>query len=223
MINPNEGEPCDTRRRLLNVALVLFGQVGFKGASTRAIAAEAGTMMSSITYHFGSKRGLYLATAEHVARSMQTWMVSAVESAASTCSAERNPGAARGALHFVLNRAVEVLNAEKTRDVSRFIFKEQAEASEAFALIYDEAMRPMFDGLVSIFLAATDHCVPEGEARVRCTALFGQILVFKVSRASVLRTNGWSEIGPHELSMIKRVIGSHLDAILDLILNANAR
>ena len=38
----------------------------------RAIAAEAGTMMSSITYRFGSKRGLYLATARHVSTLLQT-------------------------------------------------------------------------------------------------------------------------------------------------------
>jgi len=67
-------EPNDMRRKLLELALAQFGQVGFKGASTRAIAAEACTIMSSITYHFGSKHGLYLATARHVSRPPQTWM-----------------------------------------------------------------------------------------------------------------------------------------------------
>ena len=31
---------------------------GFSGLSTRAVAAESGTQMSQIRYHFGSKEGL---------------------------------------------------------------------------------------------------------------------------------------------------------------------
>lgn len=108
--------------------------------------------------------------------------------------------------------------AEETKAVSRFIVMEQAEAGAGFALIYDEAMGPMLDGIVALLLAAVDHCISESEARVRGVALFGQVLVFKVSRASVFRANRWPEIGPDQLAMIKRVIASNLDAILDRIL-----
>ncbi|NWO96312.1 TetR family transcriptional regulator, partial [Escherichia coli] len=43
------------------------GRHGFEGASTREIARASGTAMSSITYHFGGKQGLYLAAADHIA------------------------------------------------------------------------------------------------------------------------------------------------------------
>ena len=36
----------------------------------RAIATAAGTTMSSITYHYGGKQGLYLAAARHIADQM---------------------------------------------------------------------------------------------------------------------------------------------------------
>ena len=52
-----------THLRLLDVAVDHFGRFGIDGASTRAIAKDAETPMSSITYHFGGKEGLYLATA----------------------------------------------------------------------------------------------------------------------------------------------------------------
>lgn len=214
--------PNAMRRKLLEVALVQFGQAGFKGASTRAIAAEAGTIMSSITYHFGSKHGLYLATARHVSSLLQTWMVAAVESAARTCCGQRDPIAARRALHGVFERAAEVFNAEETKAVSRFIVMEQAEAGEGFALIYGDAIGPMIDGIVALLLAASDHCIAEDEARIRGVVLFGQVLVFSVSRGSVLRTNRWSEVGPDQLAMIKRVIASNLDAILDRLREEHA-
>ena len=58
-----------TDQRLLEVAIDHFGRLGREGASTRAIAKDADTLMSSITYHFKGKDGLYLACAEHIALS----------------------------------------------------------------------------------------------------------------------------------------------------------
>ena len=55
------------RERLLSVAIERFGESGFEGASTRDIAQAADTAMSSITYHFGGKEGLYLACADFIA------------------------------------------------------------------------------------------------------------------------------------------------------------
>ncbi len=57
----------DLAVRLIEAAIEQFGQHGFDGASTRDIAAASGTAMSSITYHFGGKDGLYLACADYIA------------------------------------------------------------------------------------------------------------------------------------------------------------
>ena len=58
------------RESLLDCAVDHFGRFGFEGAATRAIAADCGTAMSSITYHFGGKEGLHLAAADHIAAQM---------------------------------------------------------------------------------------------------------------------------------------------------------
>ena len=58
------------QQRLLEIAVREFGLKGLEGASTRGIAAAAGTAMSSITYHYGGKEGLYLAAADHIAAQM---------------------------------------------------------------------------------------------------------------------------------------------------------
>lgn len=51
-----------TRGRILESALGLFGQRGFKGATTRAIADGASVGKSTINLHFGSKEGLFVET-----------------------------------------------------------------------------------------------------------------------------------------------------------------
>ena len=57
--------------RLIDIAIDQFGRSGFDGASTRDIARASGTAMSSITYHFGGKEGLYLACADHIAKGIR--------------------------------------------------------------------------------------------------------------------------------------------------------
>ena len=47
--------------RLLATGTRLFAKLGFAGTSVRAISEEAGTNVNSISYHYGSKKGLYQA------------------------------------------------------------------------------------------------------------------------------------------------------------------
>lgn len=53
------------RARMLEAAEVCLIRDGFAALSTRAVALAAGTQLSQIHYHFGSKQGLLLALLEH--------------------------------------------------------------------------------------------------------------------------------------------------------------
>src|ERR1700720_4361387 len=55
----------DTRRAILNAALVEFAEKGFDAASIRAIANRTGLQHPLITYHFRNKDILWRATAEY--------------------------------------------------------------------------------------------------------------------------------------------------------------
>jgi TetR/AcrR family transcriptional regulator len=48
-----------TRTNLIVAARSVFARKGFDGASVREITREASANLGAITYHFGSKRGLY--------------------------------------------------------------------------------------------------------------------------------------------------------------------
>jgi AcrR family transcriptional regulator len=50
-----------TRIRLLDAARSVVAREGWAGASSRAVAAQAGVNLALITYHFGSKADLLLA------------------------------------------------------------------------------------------------------------------------------------------------------------------
>src|ERR1700687_5104833 len=55
-----------TRQRLIEVAVEVFSELGYEGASTRAIVKQAQANLVSIPYYFGSKLGLYHAAAEYI-------------------------------------------------------------------------------------------------------------------------------------------------------------
>lgn len=63
----------DTKRRLLDAAAEEFGDHGFTGASTRAIADRAGVQHALVRYHFGDKQGLWRAVIEELFASHKAW------------------------------------------------------------------------------------------------------------------------------------------------------
>ncbi len=56
-------------------------------------------------------------------------------------------------------------------------------------------------------------CPPE--LRVRVFTMIGQVLVFRVANAMVLRRMRWDAIGDRERALIKRIVVEHAHAILD--------
>jgi len=56
----------DPKVKLLEAARRVLLECGYAGLSTRTVAAQAGTQMSQIRYHFGSKEGMILALFEYM-------------------------------------------------------------------------------------------------------------------------------------------------------------
>jgi AcrR family transcriptional regulator len=203
---------AETRAQLVEAALDVFGRLGFEGATTRGIAKAAGANLAAIVYHFGSKEALYLAVAEHVANRIATSVGPALAEAANPAAAA-TPAAARAMFARLIETYVEVMvgSAEAER-WARFIVREQMQPSAAFDVIYR-----IMGGAVGIAtrLIATALGRPEDEEiRLRAFAMFGQVLVFRVAQALVLRRMGWTAIGARERGEIKRIVADHIEAIL---------
>jgi AcrR family transcriptional regulator len=60
---PRTKSPADSRQRILEAALDLFGERGLTGTTVRDIAAAAKVNVAAISYHFGGKDELYRAVA----------------------------------------------------------------------------------------------------------------------------------------------------------------
>jgi AcrR family transcriptional regulator len=213
----------ETDARLLDVAIEHFGRFGIDGASTRSIAKDADTPMSSITYHFGGKEGLYLATAERVAERMGALLAPAISEAERTCQPGCSPARARQTLHSIFSHVAAALVGSETAPLARFILREQAAPTAAFTRIYERLMSPMLGRLAMLLRIVAGGKLEESEARVRAISLFGLVLVFRVARETALRGAGWKSIGASELKLIQEINADHLDAVLDRLVKGTAR
>lgn len=203
-----------TQSRLLDIAIREFGSKGLEGASTRGIAAAAGTAMSAITYHYGGKEGLYLAAADYIAAQMAEEMAPAL--AAGATIGEDDSTEARAAIHRLLAQFFDKMASDDTAAWSLFIMREQLTPGEAFERIHAGLMGQILTRLVDLIRVATG--VTDRVARVTTLTLIGQALVVRASRASVLRLCAIDEFDAATLSHIKARLDANTDAILDRLI-----
>lgn len=199
----NEAQP-DTRTRLLEAGLDHFGRVGFEGANIRAIAAAAGANIAAINYHFGGKRGLYLAVANHIVEGISAAIGPiAAEIIAIAAKPRLAPAEARAALEQFVGTAGRLLaTSSQAERWARFILREQLDPTDAFEIIYNSIMGRMHRTLTAL-VAAVLELDPESEqARLEAFSLLGQALIFRFARAAVLRRMGWEAIGEEEADRI---------------------
>jgi TetR/AcrR family transcriptional regulator, regulator of cefoperazone and chloramphenicol sensitivity len=201
-----------TRQKLLTAAIDVFGQYGFDGTTTRALASAAGVNLQAIPYYFGGKEGLYLAAAEHLATLISSHVGrhrQQVQARLAEIQGEGRPATreeARELLTILLYALAEVMVSEKSRPWARFLIREQMAPTEAFSKVYEGVMRPMVEAirrLVSILLDA-----PPTSQRVglRALSIIGSVMVFRVANAAALRQLEWSEMGPRELDAIRDLV-----------------
>ncbi|HEV2596696.1 MAG TPA: CerR family C-terminal domain-containing protein [Sphingomicrobium sp.] len=170
--------------RLLDVAIDHFGQFGFDGASTRAIARNSGTAMSSITYHFGSKEQLYLEAARHIGRRMAELQSSALEEARTKLAGTREEGIE--AVLVLIDSLARMMLQPASESWARFIMREQQAPTAAFDALYEGVMKDLSETLVALIR----HIRPqqaEPSARAMAVLMVGQAMILRGGRAAVCR------------------------------------
>lgn len=174
---------ASTRASLLDAGVRIFAARGFSDVSTRELADAAGANQAAILYHFGSKEGLYLAVAEHVAERARTALQEALASAAG--GVELAPiDALRGVLRALTRGLITMASDGAFAD---FIVREQARPGPAFDILYRGYIREMHVRVTALVARATGRVPEDATAIVDAHAIIGMALSFAVARATLLR------------------------------------
>lgn len=197
------------REKMLSTALDVFGRYGFDGASTRKLAEAAGVNLQAIPYYFGSKEGLYIATAEYLVSQIEKHVGSLRQRIMTRLLALDAEGKAlteaeaRAFLTETVQTMVTMFVGRESESWARFLIREQMEPTEAFTRVYQGVMRPMIEmgrRLIGAIIAedpASEH------VRLRALSFLGGIIIFRVAHAAALAQMEWREAGPKEIATLR--------------------
>jgi len=145
----NTKDSGSTRMALLEAAAVLFPKLGFDGATSDLLAAEAGVNKAMINYHFGGKKGLY-----------QALLVSVLAEVHDTLGRLRQ---AELPAEVKLSRFIEQFSALNTRrpTLAALILREVLSGGR----FVDEALMPRFLGIFESVRAIVWQGTREGAFR----------------------------------------------------------
>lgn len=206
-----------TRAALIQAATEAFARAGFEAVSTRDIAAAAEVHPALIGYHFGGKEGLYLAVFELIASTVEQRIGPALaqieQMLAQGGTADESAARATALLATLCDAMVAMLADPGSAPWAALIMREQQAPTAAFDLVYERFMRRVLAAMTQLVRAA-DPARDAQEARLTVVALLGQLVVFRVARAGVMRHLEWHSVGPEEQAQMQRMIRRHLAAML---------
>ncbi|WP_042337389.1 CerR family C-terminal domain-containing protein [Paraburkholderia ferrariae] len=203
----------ETRRKIIEAAIGLFGQHGFEGASTREIAAKAGVNAPALQYYFENKEGLYRACAEWIADESWQTMEPAVLHARKVLAGEADGQASDEALveAFI---GIQMAVANRTfikhhePDARLFFAREQSGSEpEIGSRVLRERVREPLNQINLELLGRMTGCrADDPRTGVRLLSLYGQFLLFHIARRSALSLLQWDDIDPERAGFIKETV-----------------
>lgn len=163
----------NTRERLVEAALALFADKGYRSTTVQEIAAKAGTNVAAINYHFRSKANFY---AEVVLSASEFADASYTQVAPTADNAEQ-------LLYEFLDHQLRELHEKRDGSlITQIRAQEMAEPSPVLEIIAERLVRPIIvhvEGIVGTLLP--DDADSE-TVRRHTTSILGQIHIYKMGK-----------------------------------------
>lgn len=200
--NAAEGD-ASTRDRILAVALEAFSELGFDGASTRAIAARAGVNQGLIPYYFGTKDELWREAVDRAFAELREGLSGIFVTHAAESGRERLARMIRRYVAFVARHPefVRLMNEEGKRDGPRMRW------------LTDRHVRPLYEGVSRVFREArVVDALPPGVDPVHLHYVFvGAVATIFHQAPECRRLTGYDPSRPEAAR-------AHADALIQLLL-----
>lgn len=201
-----------TAGKLVLAGIELFGEHGFKGTTTRMIAASAGSNIGSIAYYFGNKQGLYLACARHIAGRIREHFQLDDPAVVGDDSRPVDKADARRQLEQLVRRMVRlfVWEDEAVRWLM-LVMREQTNPTEAFDILYRDAFEVTQRTIAGLIAILMERDPADKRVLLEAHTLVGEIVFFLVGRTPLLRRLGGGDTYPADIAqMAETVVVSHL-------------
>jgi AcrR family transcriptional regulator len=208
----------ETRQRIIDAAIELFGEHGFAGASTRDIAAKAGVNAPALQYYFENKEGVYRACADAMAELGWSVLGPAVEHARSALDADADVDALIDAFIGILRTLADrIMTVPKTRGQRMFFAREQLgqEPESASEILMKRVRKPLNDVSAELVGRICGRPADDPVIRLRTMSLFGQLTVFQLVQRSALQLLDWETFEGEGAALLIATIGDQTRVLLE--------
>ena len=143
-----------TKQKLLDAALEAFSENGYKGTSTRDIAARAGVHHPLITYHFSNKDRLWRSAVKYVFADFVAELQKAQETFAGECPKSR----------FAAMIRIYVHHAARFPALHKIVLQESSYESDRLDWMSENFLRPLANAASGYIAELQEKGVaPEGD------------------------------------------------------------
>lgn len=207
----------ETRARMIEAAIEVFGSVGYEAASTRVLAKRAGVNLAAIPYHFGGKRELYLAAAQAIAdyaRQRLDPIVAELQDAKKADPVTRIDAAVSSFFHLVVG-------GTEPKAWLDFVVRCENDVDDAFRIIHEEVFSRLERALREAVADAIGRDATDEVVRMRVAVVLASIVSFRVLPNTTLSILGWARPNPSRLDRLDRTVREFARA--GLLLSPTAR
>ncbi|WP_435234680.1 CerR family C-terminal domain-containing protein [Psychromonas sp. PT13] len=146
----------DIKDRLLIAGLELFAKRGFHGVSIRELATQANANSSMITYHFGGKKGLYLAVYQYIADLLNSRVSEVfIENEVLLNNLNKQDAAQRNQnilaiLKDISDKFMTLMLSQHSISIAKLLLAERDDKSDAFMILYNAYINPVLNHIANL-------------------------------------------------------------------------
>lgn len=200
----------ETRARIIEAAVLVFGERGYDGASTRDIATAAGVNSPALQYYFDGKEGVYLACVEHLIALLWRRMGDPVEAAERALAdlAVDDQALIETSLGILGAVVSTIQDSPQTTAWRAFLDRHQAGlCPESATTAFEDRFKKRIGVVIRQLIARLSGLGVEDERTIiHSIALFSQGLAFRVQKPKLLEALKWTEVGQKEMELVRDVV-----------------
>jgi AcrR family transcriptional regulator len=208
----------ETRQRIIDAAIKLFGEHGFAGASTRDIAAEAGVNAPALQYYFENKEGVYNACAEFIADEIRARFEPSMQRALGVLKRQADTSALIDAFLEIHGVTLDLVLTDAHASQRRLFVTRDVVGEEprgASKLLEARFKKPLNKLRLALLARITGTTSRDPMTRIRLLSLKGQILLFFYPPGACLNELGWKEIDAAKAALLKATVMEQTRTLLE--------
>ena len=207
------GRSSEAPAPLVAAAARLFAARGYDGVTVRQLAEAADVNLAAVSYHFGGKRGLYLAALERLMAEMRPIgepVIERIETAFAAGQPDRPT--LRVLAEYTVAHFLSMLHGGDVPPwVAQTVLLEFQEPTADYRPMLDERVLPLHQAVRRLTAAALDLPPDSEMAVLTAHAFMGQIMVSATARTVVLEELAWPDFsGPRLEQLIEAATAAAL-------------